>query len=60
VDLLREDREICPQGASVQRGVRPDGHEPIVPLAVSRPVMPPRFWVASTKPEGALGRAKAA
>ena len=27
---------------------------------VPRPVMPPRFWVASTKPEVALGRAKAA
>jgi hypothetical protein len=26
---------------------------------VPHPVMPPSFWVASTKPEVALGRAKA-
>jgi hypothetical protein len=26
---------------------------------VFRPVMPPRFWVVSTKPEFALDRAKA-
>jgi hypothetical protein len=48
----------APKDLALAVGELDNGHFAGI-LLVPRPAMPPTFWVASTKPESALRRAKA-